>query len=57
MNILSICVSHVHFSLVTVFIQIILEATPFCFHSNRGVVYVAVCGIVPSSRKFSVDKV
>lgn len=57
MNILSIAVSLVDFSLVTLFIQIILKATPFCFHSNGNAVYAAVCGAVPGSRKFCVDKV
>lgn len=57
MNILSICVSHVDFLLVTVFIQIILKATLFCFESNGDVIDVIVRGTVPSRGKFSVDKV
>lgn len=55
-------VSHMYISHLSVFIQIILKANTFSFHTKNGyfkerVVYFALCGTVPSSRKFSVDKV
>lgn len=51
-----------YISHLSVFIQIILKANAFSFHTKNGylkerVVYFALCGTVPSSRKFSVDKV